>query len=401
MIRKIDRAIETNMRTYVLAFIAAIFFVACGGGGSSSGGTNSGGSGGGSETSNPITVSKSAVNISGIQLNAGSADSLTVSWSDARVASIVVGYPPDVEPVEWLSAFVTGNSSPITLNISGLENSLDVGTYSTTLRVVAGDAADNVLGFRDVRVSYTVTERPMIAIEGTDSLTFYGIANGDETESQFVTVTGDEVNWSSRSDVDWIFHGGSGLGRTNVDIRVQPGTLDAGQFSDKVFFTDQKAPDRVAEVDVTAFIQSKLEFSVPGFEEENIELVAIEGEGLRESVFVGLLGDGVDVDVTSNQPWLEILTAPGPATNGFEYRINASNLDVGTYFGRIIISDDDANFPQLIDFGIFLYVEPLRIAPEKRGIALVKTANLSKLEDTLLDRTILGGLVDCYGARWV
>lgn len=362
--------------------------MACGGGGSSSSsGSSGGGTGGGSGASNPVILSKSTINMTGVQFNSGSADTLSISWSDARVASIVVGFPPDVQPVDWVLAFTTGNASPITLNISGLENRLDVGSYSTTLRVVAGDASDNVLGFRDVRVNYTVSERPMIGIEGTDNLTFYAIANSDETNSQFVTVTGDEVNWSSSSDVDWIFHGGSGLGRTDVDIRVQPGALEAGEYAGKVFFTDSKATDRVVGVDVTAIIQPKLEFADPGLAEDNIEHVVIKGAAPEEPEFVGLVGDGIDVEVTSNQPWLEILTAPGLAANGFEYRINASNLEVGTYFGRIIISDDDVNVPQLLDFGVFMYVEPLRIEPEKRGVAMVQTANVMQLEDSLLVRS--------------
>ena len=85
------------MLRFLLLF-CVLFLSACGGGGGSTGG---GGGGGVTPPVNIVTLSKTNVSFQVRHLDDNPApNTVRVSWSDARVSAIVVGYPPNVTQVD-------------------------------------------------------------------------------------------------------------------------------------------------------------------------------------------------------------------------------------------------------------------------------------------------------------
>ena len=214
--------------------ISVVLFAACGGSG---GGSNGGGGGG--QSSNVVTLSKSSVVFQVRQYDVNTPpDSVNISWSDSRVAAIVVGYPPGIPEVNWLGVSLISGTSPITLQINIANIELSIGERTTTLRVVATDAAGAVLNYRDIAVRYKIVERPKITVDGNSDLTLYAIAGGEVfvdgnlIGGQTVKLAGDSVPWFSRSSDNWVYIDTSG-GTTPSTLRIaaNAGGLSAGQYT--------------------------------------------------------------------------------------------------------------------------------------------------------------------------
>ena len=130
-----------------LAVAAAVSVAACSGGGG-----GAGGSGGG------LTLSPTSLTFSAVQ-GGPAPQSLAVQVSiDANDAAYVVaGYPPGTTQPAWMDADLSGSGATWHLAISITQTNLSPGTYTATLRVVIARADESIIGYRDVKVTYTVS----------------------------------------------------------------------------------------------------------------------------------------------------------------------------------------------------------------------------------------------------
>lgn len=110
-----------------------------------------------------------------------------ISWSRNDVAGVLIGYPPTISIPTWLDIALTGNTStsPLTLTLSINTTVLPAGTYTTTLRIVDGNANGDLIDLVDIPVTYTVLER---AATSPNSLTFEMNENGILPNTQTATL---------------------------------------------------------------------------------------------------------------------------------------------------------------------------------------------------------------------
>jgi len=126
----------------VISYVLAV--AACGGGG------------GGSKD---LQVSTSSVDFTAVfNTPAPVAKNYSISWSRTDVAGVVIGYPPTQPEPRWLSISTNGNTNPVTVTFNVNLDSMSVGTYSTTVRVVSGTANLNVIDVVDIPVSLTIVD---------------------------------------------------------------------------------------------------------------------------------------------------------------------------------------------------------------------------------------------------
>lgn len=140
------------------ACVLALVLASCGGGG-----------GGGSDNTNPGGGNKNiSLNVGSVSCNSFqndfSADThdVRVSWTNSKVQAFVVGSLPGEAIPSWLSADVIGSSSPITVKIHCTSGGVAPGHYAMTLRFVTGDASQQILGQKDIPVTFDIVADPVV-----------------------------------------------------------------------------------------------------------------------------------------------------------------------------------------------------------------------------------------------
>jgi len=371
------------MKLYFLALLSAFFLVACGGG-SSNGGSSSGGSAS-TSTANVLTVSSSSVSFNTQQFgDIPNNETRSVSWSDARVAALTVGFAPNAAQVDWLDVSSTDSLSPVTLTFGVNRTDVNVGSNATTIRVGATDTTGAVINFRDISISYNVAERPLIGIDGQSSYTFYAIADGSQTPTQTVQTVGDGVEWYSSVDQNWLYADTSAnTAPADFGIAVNPQGLSAGQYTGTVTVTDSRVPSRSASVAVTAEIQSALTLS--GASE--LEFNFVDGQSSVAAQSLSFTGADIDWSAIADEPWVTIDTASGNGNATLSVGVDTSTLSTGTHTSTLTISDTNDNFDQALEILITANVEPRMISAEKLGVAFSSMPSLAntytglKIED--------------------
>lgn len=173
------------MRLYLLLrpilFVLFLSFitVSCGGGG---------GGGGGTPTTD-LQINTSAVSFSAETSGTlPSSQDFLVSWSRNDVAAVLVGFPPGISIPTWLDISLTGSASPLTLTLGVNTTALPDGTYTTTVRIVDGNASGGLIDVVDIPVTYTVLGGATVS---PTNLTFEVNKNGDLPSAQTATLDRD------------------------------------------------------------------------------------------------------------------------------------------------------------------------------------------------------------------
>jgi len=178
-----------------LVLIASLL-ASCGGGGGGGGGNDNG-----SGNDNKLTLSANSVSCANFQndFNSVSQD-VRVSWSSSKVAGLVVGTLPGQDVPSWLSAEAIGTTSPVTVRLYCNSSGQAPGRYTTTLRFITGTTSQEILGQRDVPVTFDVVAEPTVA----PALMGWAETEGPTDTNIAVTHAAGVTISSVSSDVPWV-----------------------------------------------------------------------------------------------------------------------------------------------------------------------------------------------------
>src|SRR5712671_4077854 len=176
----------------------ALLLAACGGGG-----------GGGSpdlSTAPGITVSPTSLSFSAVHNGAlppTQVVQITISAPNAAFVGVAV---PASTPPTWLDyqnqARLTGSGNNWTYTAAIISTALAVGTYTTTIQIGIADIKQNVIAYRNVQISYTITASPIAA--SPNSLNFSYVVGAAAPAAQTTTLMGDVGSWTASADQPWI-----------------------------------------------------------------------------------------------------------------------------------------------------------------------------------------------------
>ncbi len=304
-----------------------MLLAACGGGGSS--GPNL-------STAPGLTVSPASLSFAAVHNGAiPPAQSIQITLSRSDIAYVVVSYLATPTLPTWLtqSPSLTCSGPNCTLTGGPITTSLATGTYTTTVRIAIQDIGHNVLAFRDVPVSYTITAVPIAA---SPNLLNFGYAMGGAAPApQTVTLMGDPAPWTASANQPWIgITPGSGPGGGSVSVSVNPTGLDPNTYNGTVTFT---AAGNTATVNVSLSVAAPAIQTSP----DSLTFSGVNGATLAsQSLNIGM-NNGAALNWTATTPladtWLVLNRTTGTASDPLGVSVNPANgtLASGTYNSSI------------------------------------------------------------------
>jgi len=304
----------------------AVALAACGGGG------GGGGAAPDLSTAPGITVSPTSVSFAAVH-NGAIPPIQTVQISISRPDAVFVGLAiPAGNPPTWLDTSLARLTSS-NWTAAVLSTNLVPGTYTTTVSIGIADINQNILAFRNVQVSYTVTSTPATA--SPNALNFSSAAGGPAPAAQTVALMGDVGNWTSSPNQTWIgVAPSSGSGAGNVNISVNPAGLGPNTYNGSVTFTTAGGP---ASVSVTLVV------AAPAIQSSSDSLTfsGINGATLASQSLNITMNNGAALNWTATTPpadtWLVLSRPSGTASDPLGVSVNPANgsLASGTYNSSI------------------------------------------------------------------
>lgn len=380
----------SHLRAFVV--LAAIFVLtACGGGGggSSSGGgvtpPTGGGSGGGETTS--LQVSKTSTSFTSRQYQPfPEPDTITVTASGSNVTQVLAGFPPTVTPPSWLGVDLTGTVASSTLTLSIIGNDIPFRTYTTTVRVVSGDANDNVIDTVDINVTFELEQGKLLLVDRGEITVSSVPRSRPKTETVTLSASGlrsgEVINWERR------LSGVVGEDRVKLDppsgtlapdetqiIKLTIESQDSGVASTSFIPVDFSVDDdaRGASVQIRA---NSIDGLLSDPDEANI--VFEEGETDQKTISVTLLSardlmaTNSNWQATADQNWVTVGQS-GAAT--LNITVDPTTLSAGQNEALISVTHDVSD--QVLEVPVFAIISAPTLEVSKRGVALSNLSNLS------------------------
>jgi hypothetical protein len=337
---------NARLRTLVLFAVITVvhLLTGCGGGGGGSGG----GSGGGVSSAG-LTLSTSAVTFESFASDQTFDTKIVqVSWSNSNVAGIAIGTPPGQSLPNWLQVDLQGNSSPISLTLRRAPNWNLPGHYSTTIRVVSGNANGDLISQLDINVSFDIVAMPNIT-PGTVSMSW---VESEAPDAQTLAITLDSRVHLVNTSLDINSLGMTTTGNaltiaSNAQSRSQsPGTQN-GNLT--LTFGYNSAPQRTIIVPVTATVRKALNGPASITTEVNASTRATDLNGLLATVSAATQ-TGLQFTAQSNVPWLAVSGSPTGSVNNLALSLKSSELSKmsnGIYAGTITLTATTSNISPL------------------------------------------------------
>jgi hypothetical protein len=307
--------------------LAATTLVACGGGGGGgdggSGGT--GGNGGNNGGSTSLQLSTNAVTFTAFAGDSQfESKTVQVTWTGSRVAGYVVGTLPGQSLPSWVAVSGQGSSSPSTITISRFSGTLPVGHYTTTLRVVTGDANENVLNTADFTVTLDVVAPPAITPNPV-ALTW---VESEQPAAKTLTAAHDShVQLTGATvDVSWLSVSTSGDTITisgNAESQLlTPGTLPATLTAT---FNIDSTP-RTVTVPISSTVNPALSTDAsPITLEVNASTLLADLSAFRATV-KSATATAVQVSTQSDASWLTVTGGSSANVNNLSLVIDSTKL---------------------------------------------------------------------------
>ncbi|NGZ82736.1 quinoprotein amine dehydrogenase [Duganella sp. SAP-35] len=191
----------------------------------------------------------------------------------------------------WLKLDAAGGSGNATLGVGYDATGLAVGSYSTTLTVLAGDGLS-------VALPVTLTVLPSGLVLGSNSVTFNAI-NGAPIPSQIVSLDTDNklsATWTAGSNVPWLSVSptvGTTPATTVLTVDATVGKLASGSYSGAISIAPKDLPLRTLPVTLN-LIPATLQAS-----SNSITLGGVYGRDFGTAQTLGL---GLNT-ATNSWPW--------------------------------------------------------------------------------------------------
>ena len=337
------------MRRFLLFVTVVAFLSGCGGGGGGGGGGASG-SGGSSVSLNRGSVFFDSQRTAPLPPE----QTVQISWSDAQVFKVLAGAPAGQTIPSWLQLSLSSGPSPMTLTLQVTRTDLAAGEHTATVRVATEDASGNLLAFRDIAVSYTITDNFQAS---RDQLNFsYNIGSAAIPDAD-VTIYGPSVSWNASADQPWVMLSqSSGVSPTTINVTIDSANVPPGANVSTI--TVQDAGNASSSFDITL----SLDVTVP-----QIIAPATIGRTIMNGGPVGWVHIDVELDnrqdtvwtATPSDPWIlvEELT-----TGSREFRVSydpsAGPLASGDHAGDITFSTVFQGYPLSTTVPVTLTLTP-------------------------------------------
>lgn len=294
-----------------------LLLAACGGGGG-----GGGSSGPDLSTAPGLSLSPTSVGFSAVHNGVvPPAQSIQITLTRSDVFFIVVSYLATPTPPTWLTPTpsLTGSVSNWTLTGGPITTALAPGTYTTMVRIAIQGAGHNVLAYRDVPVSYTVTSAPATA--SPTALNFSSVVGGAAPAAQPVALMGDVGAWTASPSQTWIgVAPSSGSGAGNVSASVDVAGLDPNTYNGTITFTTAGG---------TAVVNVTLTVAAPAIQPslDSLTFSGINGAPLPpQSLNIGLNnGAALNWTATSADSWLVLSPTSGTAADPLTVSVNPAN----------------------------------------------------------------------------
>ncbi len=269
-----------------------------------------------------------------------------ITWSSPAVAGIAIGTLPGQTLPGWLQVTAQGTASPVTMVLTRVSNANPPGQYSTTLRVVTGDANAKVIELVDLPVSLEVVAMPMVSPSPVN----LSWVESEQPASRQLSVTRDSRIQlvDSSLDVNWLDLSSSADTLTisgNAQSQLQAPSAHNGNLSATFSFSGRT---QVVTVPIAATVAKAL--SGPGqiSPEVNASTVAA-GLNLLATIATATQA-AVQFNASSNMPWLTASGGTTGSANNLALTLQSTELSQmanGTYTATLTITTATPNVSSL------------------------------------------------------
>src|SRR6266568_90408 len=317
----------------IVAAAAALY--ACGGGG-----------GGGSSTMD-LHLSSSSVAFAAFATDpASETKTVQITWSSPAVARIAIGTPLGQTLPGWLQVTAQGTASPVTMVLTRVSNANPPGQYSTTIRVVTGDASASVIEVVDLPVSLEVVAMPTVSPSPVN----LSWIESEQPASRQLSVTRDarvqlvdsslDVNWLDlSSSADTLTISGNAQSQSQA-----PGAYN-GNLSATFSFSGRT---QIVTVPIAATVAKAL--SGPGQISPEVNASTVVADLNLRATIATATQAAVQFNASSNVPWLTASGGTTGSANNLALTLQSAQLSSmanGVYGATITLTSSTPNISPL------------------------------------------------------
>jgi uncharacterized protein (TIGR03437 family) len=250
----------------------------------------------------------------------------TLTWSATTSAS-------------WLSAAPTSGTAPSTLSVLVSPTSLNAGTYTGSVQILAAGASNS-----PVSVAITLTVAPAAAVLAVSpqALTFNYAVGGAAPATQGISIanTGGALNWSATSSASWLsVTPASGTAPSTPSVRVSPTGLSAGTYTGDVQISASGSPNSSVPVTVTLTVAPAAAVLAISPQALTFNYAMGSATPAAQSVSINNSGGGTLAwTASSSASWLTVSPATGSTSSTLSVSMNPVGLIAGALSGAITIS---------------------------------------------------------------
>jgi hypothetical protein len=249
----------------------------------------------------------------------------------------------------WLTATPTSGTTPGTLSVSVNPSGLAVGTYTGTVSVASGGAANSP---QTVGVTLNVTATAPRLRLSPGALTFNYATGGSTPAAQNLNVNTDgaSVSFTVSTTASWLTATPvSGTSPAAVSIAVNPSGLAVGTYTGSVTITAPGATNSPQSVGVTLNVNAAPNLTLnPGSLTYTYQVGG--STPAAQTVSVSSTGSALSYTVSTSAAWLTATPATGSTPGTLSVGVNPSGLSAGTYTGTVTVTSTGAgNSPQKVN----------------------------------------------------
>ncbi len=259
---------------------------------------------------------------------------------------LVVGYPPNVQPANWLDIQVISNTNTTAKVRLSFIGYFQPGKFSTTVRFVTGKQDGSALTYVDLPVSAEVVQQFDVTAPALNFVQIIGDeANTSPKAGYNFAISGPRSTWSVSSNVDWLtLSKTSGAGADQVKLTV---SKNAGAGNAIITFTDSQS-NRSKQFNVSVERKQNALQITP----QALEIAVGTTTTLAELTKTLTITDTVNSTVagiavpwnfkSSSATWLKVDKTAGSTANTQTLQVSVDNsinaLPTGTFNEKLIFT---------------------------------------------------------------
>lgn len=173
-----------------------------------------------------------------------------------------------------------------------------------------------------------------------------------------------------------------GANKANFQISVSVSGLAPGDYQSTLrFITGKSDGSDIIYKDITVNLKI-IDVAIPSATTFSFfEVFQKQSPPSLQSLSISTFNKNLQWNIKSNSTWLTVSQASGVGSGDVKLGVDVTGLSLGSYSAILTLSDTSSFQTQI---KVSLSVQPRVIYAHRRGIALVKTGNIKKLEDDIL-----------------